>query len=307
MPEPGPAIYVDAEDGEDVIHRRLAHVIQHYGVTFADLINGGLHLMSLAGKDAVLATVGYSGKVEPTKLYKRLLVAAGDIKPKSITIASLANVFAGDENNRSQVQQLVGLFTRIAILANGAVTLVAHPSLTGISTNTGLSGSTQWHNGPRARYFMKGAKPESGEQPDDDLREIIFKKNQYGPKAESIALRYDKGMFLPLPSTSTLDKAAHEAKADTLFLRLLAKLTARGENISPKRTANMFAPSVFAKEPEAKAAGISKEDFEASMVRLFDANKIHLASYGPPSRDTKRLVVGTRANGRQARLIGRQA
>jgi hypothetical protein len=70
LPELGPAIHIDAEDEAAVLHRRLAAVIRHYDVKFADLIKGGLHLMSLAGRDAVLATVNRSGKVEPTPLCK---------------------------------------------------------------------------------------------------------------------------------------------------------------------------------------------------------------------------------------------
>ena len=54
----------------------------------------------------------------------------------------------------------------------------------------------------------------------------------------------------------------------------------------------MFAPSVFAKEPEARANGIGKKDFEAAMARLLDTNKIHLGEYGPRCRETKRLLVG---------------
>jgi hypothetical protein len=41
--------------------------------------------------------------------------------------------------------------TKLAIAANGAVVLVTHPSLTGINSDSGLSGSTAWHNSVRAR------------------------------------------------------------------------------------------------------------------------------------------------------------
>jgi hypothetical protein len=54
----------------------------------------------------------------------------------------------------------------------------------------------------------------------------------------------------------------------------------------------MYAPTVFAKEQEARAAGLKKKDFESAMSRLFDANKIHVESSGPPSRRSSRLVVG---------------
>jgi RecA-family ATPase len=68
MPTPGPAIFIDAEDDEDVMHWRLAAIAKHYDVTFAKLIKAGLHLISLAGH-AVLATVN-RGKLEPTARYK---------------------------------------------------------------------------------------------------------------------------------------------------------------------------------------------------------------------------------------------
>src|SRR5262249_55377994 len=155
MPRPGPALFVDAEDSCDVLHRRLAAIARHYGVTFAELIKGGLHTISLFGQDAVLATVGRSGKVEPTPLYQRLYQAAGDIKPVPIGMGGSGNVYAGSEIDRSQVQQFVSLLTRLAIVANGSVSLISHPSVSGIVSDSGISGNTQWHNSVRARSYMK--------------------------------------------------------------------------------------------------------------------------------------------------------
>ena len=181
VPEPGSSIFMDAEDTEAEIHIRLGDILKYYGLTYAEAVKGGFHLLSFAGKDAVLATASRNGKVEPTALsIRKLLQAAGDIKPKMIGIASAANVFAGNESDRAQVQQFVGLLTRIAIFSNGSVKLVTHPSLTGIASDTGLSGSTQWHNAVRARCYLKSIKPESGEQPEDDLRELVFKKINMG-------------------------------------------------------------------------------------------------------------------------------
>ena len=189
-------------------------IAAHYNVTFGDMIRGGLHVISLFGHDAVLATPTPSGKIKPTRLYDQLLQAAGDIKPKMIGICSSANVFAGNENDRTQAQQFIGLLNRVAMTANGAVVLISHPSLTGISTDTGLSGTTQWHNAVRARFYLKGIKAEPGEQPDNDLREVVFKKNQYGRMSTGIVLRYHNGLFLPEVGASGLDKIAREAKAE---------------------------------------------------------------------------------------------
>src|SRR5262249_22062093 len=64
MPEQGPAIYLGAEDDEKELHIRLAAIANHYGVTFEELIAGGLHVLCLLGQDATLcAAAGKSGKV----------------------------------------------------------------------------------------------------------------------------------------------------------------------------------------------------------------------------------------------------
>jgi RecA-family ATPase len=66
LPEPGPAIFLDAEDDLRELHIRTGMIAKHYGVTFDDLIKGGLHLLSFAGKDAVLATVSRSNRADAT-------------------------------------------------------------------------------------------------------------------------------------------------------------------------------------------------------------------------------------------------
>ena len=169
-----------------MLHRRTAAILTYYDASFQDVIDRGLYLRSLAGDDAVMAATSTSGIVQPTALYKSLIERAGDLKPKSITIANAAHVFAGNENSRSEVQQFIGLLTRMAMVACGAVSLIAHPSLTGINTETGLSGTTQWHNAVRARMWLRSPKTEPGEQPDTDLREIVF--NEAG--ADSPVLRW---------------------------------------------------------------------------------------------------------------------
>src|ERR1700730_6241780 len=47
MPEPGPAFYLGAEDDKDEIHIRLAAIAKHHGVTFKELVAGGLHVLCL--------------------------------------------------------------------------------------------------------------------------------------------------------------------------------------------------------------------------------------------------------------------
>jgi len=61
---------------------------------------------------------------------------------------------------------------------------------------------------------MTAPKLEQGEQPDTDLRELQFKKSNYGPISNNIVLRYQNGLFLPEGGLSSLDKLAREQKAE---------------------------------------------------------------------------------------------
>ena len=290
LPLPGPAIYVGAEDDADEIHIRLAAIATHYEVTFRQLVDGGLHVLCLLGQDATLcAASGKSGKVEVTSLYRQLYQAAGDIKPKNISIDTLSRAFAGNEIDRVQVYAFAMHMQALAMVAGGSVTILSHPSLSGIASGTGISGSTAWHGAFRFRQYLTGVKFEDGEPPDNDLRQLEFKKNQYGPTGETIVLRYQNGLFLPLPGMASLDKAAQEAKADQIFLDLLARFTTENRNVSDKKGPS-YAPAFFAKEEEAKRGGLTGKALEAAMRRLFKAVKIWNEQYGKPSRPHYRIA-----------------
>jgi RecA-family ATPase len=297
MPELGPAFYLGAEDERDELHRRIAAIASHFGVTFKELIEGGLHVMCLLGQDATLcAASSKSGKVEPTGLYRRIYEAAGDIKPKNISIDTLSRAFAGNEIDRVQVYAFAMHMQALAMVAGGSVTVLSHPSLAGIASGSGISGSTAWHGAFRFRQYLKSTKFDAGEQPDNDLRQLEFKKNQYGPTAETVVLRYSRGLFLPEAGISNLDRVAREAKAEEVFLELLRRFSTQGRNVSEKPNAPTYAPAAFAKEADAKNQNIRKPDFEAAMRRLFACNKLHVENYGRPSRPYSRLALRSTAS-----------
>ena len=96
---------------------------------------------------------------------------------------------------------------------------------------------------------------------------------------------------MPEPGEGTLEKAAAERKAEELFLALLVRFNQQNRNTSDK-SGTSFAPALFAKEPEAKAAKIGKAAFTTAMDRLFAAGKLFLEPYGYPSRGTFRIATG---------------
>jgi RecA-family ATPase len=287
MPGPGPVIYITAEEKPDELHYRLHHIARHYGVRLADL--GDFHPRSLKGEDAVLAHPDRNGIIQPTRLYERLFLSVQNVKPRWVGIDPSACVYAGKESDRAQVQQFVNLLARIALHCHCAVILVSHPSLTGINTGTGLSGTTQWHNAVRSRLYLKRATTAQGDEPDPDLRELEVMKQNYGPVGERVRLRWRDGVFVSERSAvGTLERMAQDQKADNTFLALLKRFAEQGQDVNHKFGPS-YAPARFAKHPD--AGGINRSGLASAMQRLLDAGKVKIERGGRPSRPTYRLVL----------------
>jgi RecA-family ATPase len=290
----GNAVYFGAEDDEDELHRRLEDILRYYGATFADVV-GRLHLLSYAGLECLLGVPDGIGIIRPTELFNRLLAAAIALKPVSLTIDTLTDVYAGDEVDRSQTTQFVKLLTGMAIKARCSVAILAHPSNAGMSSGSGISGSTGWHNKVRSRLYMMAPKAANGEEIDSDVREIQFLKNNYGKQGDSILVRWKAGVFVPETATNGLEKVLQDHNDDQRFLDQLKKFEGQGRNLSHKPNANEYGPRVFAKDK-----GCSGKRYEQAMERLFEANRIHVRAYGPPSKGLSKLAVGPRQDGTSA-------
>jgi len=165
------------------------------------------------------------------------------------------------------------------------VILSAHPSKSGIADKTGTSGSTQWHNSVRARAYMH---IENDDQ--SGTRVLEFMKSNYSALSERVELQWANGLYVPVRAPSGPEQAARNATADALFLQLLDRFTAKGENVSPKRNANNYAATLFAGTAEGKAAKFTSDHFADALDRLVAAVKIAVEPYGAASRGTSRIV-----------------
>jgi RecA-family ATPase len=276
-PERGPVLYLSCEDDGDELRRRVEDVARHYGTTRPELEKAGLHVISRAGMDGVLA-LPEDEKIETTLLFNQLGQQAADIGVKMIVLDTAADVFGGNEVVRVHVRQFINHLRGMAISQEAAVVLVAHPSVSGISSDTGISGSTHWHNGVRARAYFKTVKGNG------DAREIEFRKNQYGPLGETIGVRWSGGVFVA-ESKENMKEAEHERERELelAFLQMLGRYAEQGRIVSDKPSAS-YAPALFADEPEARSASASRRELADSMRRLFAGKRIAVVMDGPPSR-----------------------
>ena len=109
--------------------------------------------------------------------------------------------------------------------------------------------------------------------------------------AESIVLRFRNGLFLPEASQSPLEKLAREQKIDETFLDVLGKLIKQNRPVSPSAHApSNYGPKVIAGHPDGKA--YTQRDYQAALERLLAADRVHIASFGPPSKTIRHLALG---------------
>ena len=286
MPEQGPAIYLGAEDEADELHRRLAAIAsplwRHLQGT--DRRRAACALSARPGRHAVRSRQERPGRGHrPLPATLTRLPATSSRRTSASTRSR-----APSPATRSIVRQVYAFamhMQALAMAAGGSVTILSHPSLAGINTGTGLSGSTAWHGAFRFRQYLKSAKAEPGEQPDDDIRELEFKKNQYGPAGGSIVLRYERGLFLPVAGPGNLERLAREQHIGDLFLELLDRSRKhKAAQQATRKPQITMRQDRFAKDQDAKADKVTRAEFAQAMERLFAAGKIHIVPYGHPSR-----------------------
>lgn len=278
--------FITAEDETDELHRRLVDIARSRSKNLDAF--AGLHITSLAEEDALLAVPeeGRRGAgLVSTPLYDELEKILKESRPSLLVLDTLADIYGGDEVIRHQVRQFVGKLRKLAVGCDCTVIVLAHPSLSGM--DKGTSGSTAWNNSVRSRLFFTRMLDTDGTEPDEDLRVLKVGKLNYGRVGVEIPMRWKAGVFVEEGGTSGPDPLTQSWKAERVFLDMLDRANKQNTHVSGSRNAPNYAPKVFASD--ALKQGVRKRDLVDAMQRLFDAEKIENAQYGPPSRITHRL------------------
>jgi RecA-family ATPase len=278
---PGRVLYLSAEDDRDELHRRTDQIAVFYGLALERL--AALTLWPLIDEDALLVTGAPGHALETTPRWQDLQGLVAAERPSLIVLDSLADFFGGGENERPQVRQFVRLLRSLVAPIDAALVLLAHPSLTGLSSGSGLSGSTAWNNSVRSRLYLSTPADDDGGASAPELRTLAVRKSNYSQSGVELKLRWAAGAFInddPIAG-SALDRQISADRVDEQFLAMLEAFTVQGRFVS-HNTGHAYAPALFARDPDAK--GTTSKGFEAAMNRLFRASRISAATRGPRSR-----------------------
>lgn len=282
----GPVLFYTAEEDEAHCHRMLDRIATHLQISLARL--KGLLIRPMDAADPVLAEPDRRGLVSPTPTYDRLWTAAGKIRPALIVLDTAADIFAVDENNRTQARQCVALLRHLAHQSGGgAVLTLAHPSVYGMTSGRGTSGSTGWSNSVRSRLYFVKTSGEDDEATDNNVRELRVMKSNYGPEGAAVRVVWREGVFVPVGSAAPLAQVAAEADADAAYLDCLDAANAQNRRVFPE-TGRGFAPKIFEGMPQAR--GLRARALHRAQERLMAAGRLHVVESGPPSKRVRQLA-----------------
>ena len=281
---------VFCEDDLDELHRRQTAINAYYETEFSALTD--MKWLSRVGEESLMMTFDNSDVGSATEFFQQVHTAAKDYGARLIVLDALHDLFGGNENARPHARQFIGLLRSLAIDCDGAVVLTAHPSLTGLSSGTGLSGSTAWNNAVRSRLYLTRPTAEEGQEVDDYERILSRMKANYAPAGGNIDLRWSEGVFVAQVPETGIFGTIERRTADKAFLEGLDALSRAGRNLSDSRNAGNYAPRAISRTPQGK--GFNVRQLEVAMERLFSNGMIRVEECGRKS-DPRKQIVRTEA------------
>lgn len=269
------------EDDLDEMHRRQEDINRAYGCSFADL--GAMRWLPRLGDDNALMQFT-DGRARHTDMFHEFLTAAKEHEARLSITDTLADIFAGNENDRGQArafaQQALGYLARET---QGAALALAHPSRAGMNSGSGESGSTAWIGTFRSQLYMSTPRSDGDADPaDPDLRILTRRKSNAARRNETIEMRWKDGVFLSTSPLPGIIGSIERRTCERVFLDLLERLGTNGQYVSHHPRAGNYAPRIFALRPDRERFG--KTDFERAMHNLLARREIGIANYRDSSR-----------------------
>lgn len=205
-----PVLAVMCEDDETEIKRRQLDINEWLNV---DEILGSApencYFWPRVGEDNIVVTFPSQGAAETQKYFATLCEQIVAVKAKHdadeilVVLDNATDLFGGNENVRREVNTFIKSYCgNLCQQYNATVVILAHPSLSGLSSGTGLSGSTAWENSVRSRAYL------TREEYNDDVRILSRKKSNYSDISDehNVMLVWENGVLQQPTSENALDR-----------------------------------------------------------------------------------------------------
>jgi hypothetical protein len=272
-----PVICVMCEDDALELKRRQLDINKWLGVDDFDNGPEDLTLWPRVGSDNIIVTFPSQGEAKAGEFFELLCNKIKQVKGDSpdilVILDTAADMFGGNENVRREVNTFCKTYLgALTVHFNATVILLAHPSLSGLASGSGLSGSTAWENSVRSRAYLERVKDS------DELRVLSRKKSNYSDIGgdNDITLIWDDGVLVIPSSPTQLDRINNRQLKEKILIEIEAawcSKTPYKSNKSNGRTVKSALPKAFNGE---KAGPVLK----AFNDLVDDGNIVHIERKG---------------------------
>jgi RecA-family ATPase len=280
------AMGVYCEDDSDEIWRRMEDITRGAETNFSELED--LTFASRVGQDNLLmrAEDKFGRSLKATPLYDEIRIRARETGVQLLVLDSLHDLFGGNENSRPEARFFVNLLRRIALEIDGAVVLCAHPSMSGLQSGDGTSGSTAWNNAVRSRLYLSRPKADKDDHTDPDARVLTSKKANYGKVGFQLPLKWVDGLFVSDQPDHVMQRLERGAIERAIIERVKAAWDKDAPLSSTPSVVDRYLPTVIARK-ERKWRLV---EIQRAMQGLIDSGAI-LPGQQRTTRSPKGLMV----------------
>lgn len=258
------------EDDRNELWRRQLALCSHYDVDLERIVSY-LELDARMGKENVLAQE-YQRAIAFTPFMEHVEAVAVERMPLVLIVDNIAQVFGGNENDRSMATQFVNRLARIAIKAHCAVLLLGHPSKI---SGSEYSGSTGWDAAVRSRWLLERIteKVDGKDQPTGQMMLRRLKAN-YAAQ-DNLVLEWENGAYARVEGGGMVDglrRRKRDEDAEETLLAGLKALTQRGIRSTDHRTGPYYLPKLIESHGLAGLSG--RRSLEHALGRLMADGRI---------------------------------
>jgi len=217
-----PVLAIFCEDDAEELSRRQISINAWRGVNeITGSAPSDFFLWPRVGEDNILLTFPSAGEAVAGEFYGQIVEAVQAIKSQTgsdeilVIVDTAADTYGGNENVRREVNTFIKSYLGSLCVHHGAtVLMLAHPSMSGMASGSGMSGSTAWENSVRARAYFSRAEDE-----DDDVRTLSRKKSNYSAigAATDLTLIWDRGVYHLPTSPDQVERLTLKALKDRIL------------------------------------------------------------------------------------------
>jgi RecA-family ATPase len=287
-PARGYAFFCEDDEGE--LHRRQEKINRHYEVDYTELT--GVRYACRVGQENVL--VEFDRRTDQPKRMPLFDTLCEDVKAHGaqiVVLDTLSDVFAGNEIIRNQVRRFVTALRKLAMEIQGVVILTAHPSLSGMASGSGISGSTAWNNSVRSRIYLTKPKSDNDEEDNPDERILRTMKNNQGPAGGRIRLLWQDGVFIQADQAPSYLGTVDRLDLQASVLRAIDELCRNGTRMSPDKFARTYVVPAIAGHPALRQ--FTRGQIESAKDMLLNQGRLALITIRRDSKDRTYIKPAT--------------